>query len=163
MKKYFRDTSNFLSFALALIPAFLLYVFQPLRDVPYIVFIAVLFLALLFAWLAIKMRLDLRNIKPKSSLSLISCMHGRCLCWPNGLIVHDSIVSFYQKHDDLERPIGYGYVETINEKGIAQIVPQASSQDASKALYEQIASNASVVVVRPTITRDTLASLKSLF
>lgn len=163
MKNFFRNTSNFLSFALALIPAFLLYVFQPFRDVPYIVFIAVLFLAWLFAWLAVKMYLDLRSIEPKSSLSLISCTRGRCLCRPNGLIVHNSIVSFYQKYGDLEQPIGYGYVETINEKGIAQIVPQASSHDASEALYEQIANNESVIVVRPTITRETLVSLKNLF
>lgn len=46
MKKYLKDTSNLISFSLALVPAILLYIFQPSSHIPYAVFVILLLVAL---------------------------------------------------------------------------------------------------------------------
>lgn len=155
MKKYLKDTSNLISFSLALVPAILLYIFQPSSHIPYAVFVILLLVALTFAWLSIKLYLDLCD-QSALKIEIISCTKGRCICKPSGLITYNSIVSFHQAYGDYERYIGYGVVETITQKGYAQILPTPISNTEFVNFAEYINDNKSLIIVRPTITKDTL-------
>ena len=121
MKKYFKDWSNLLSFSLALIPAFCLYFLPPGAAVPYLIFAITFLCALILLWLNIKQFLDAQEIHPVS-IEFLRCINNRILCKPNNLISHNSIVSFYELADGFEKLIAYGYVESINSKGLAQII-----------------------------------------
>ncbi len=166
MKKYFKDTSNFISFCLALVPAFLFYNFKASDSVPYVLFVALLLLLLLFSWLSLKLYLDLRDMEQEErqpSIKLASCHEGYCLCHPNGLITYNSVVSFYQTSDGLEKLIGYGYVQTITENKLAQIIPQDPPNEEIGTLYNKINDQKTCIVIRPTVTKDTLEQLQNLF
>ena len=95
MKKYFCDWSNYVSFALALLPAFAMYYFNPHDSVPYIAFIIVVFLAFLFAWLSYKLYNDLRQVALTYTIEIVKCTNNRCLCKPCPFLSHHSVVSFF--------------------------------------------------------------------
>ena len=156
MKKYFRDWGNFISFALALIPAILLNVFQPGDSVPYIVFVTTFFLAFLFAWLSLKLYLDLHDTPCISTIEIINCTNNRCLCKPCSLLNHHSIVSFFEDIDGFEKQIAYGYVETITNKGLIQIVLFPSEEDK----FSHISNHKGSIIIKPTISYETIRDLK---
>ena len=161
MKKYFRDWGNFISFALALIPAILLYIFQPGETVPYIVFVIIFLIAFLFAWLSFKLYWDLRDTTRISCIDLINCVNGRCLCGPNPYLSHHSIVSFYSYTDGYEELITYGFVETINNKGLIQIVlfPNDPNKESN---FSYISNHKSSIVIKPTVTIEIAGAIASL-
>ena len=154
-QNYFRDWSNLLSFALALIPAWLMYKYPPRAKVPFYAIVLIILIALLLAWLNIKQWLDTED--RQSSVTLIRCVKNHILCWPNNLIGHDSVVSFYEIIDGFEEPIACGYVQTITKEGIAQIVLFESYKDAI-----DIISTHKNIIVKPTITRDKLSEILNM-
>ena len=166
-QNYFRDWSNLLSFALALIPAWLMYKYPPREKVPFYAIVLIVLIALLLAWLNIKQWLDIRQLledqqrlvakNRQVSVELIRCVKNHILCWPNNLIGHDSLVSFYEIIDGFEEPIACGYVQTITKEGIAQIVLFESYKDAI-----DIISTHKNIIVKPTITRDKLSEILNM-
>lgn len=154
-QNYFRDWSNLLSFALALIPAWLMYKYPPRAKVPFYAIVLIILIALLLAWLNIKQWLDTEDCQ--SSVTLIRCVKNHILCWPNNLIGHDSVVSFYEIIDGFEEPIACGYVQTITKEGIAQIVLFESYKDAI-----DIISTHKNIIVKPTVTRDKLSEILNM-
>lgn len=159
MGKYFTDWSNFISFALALIPAILLFVFQPADSVPYIVFIVTLFFTFLLAWLSFKLFYDLRNASYQKPIELISCVNNRCICKPSHLVSHHSMVSFFKEIDGFEELIAYGYVETITNKGLIQVnllMPEHTKND----VYAYITEHKNIIIIKPTISVDMIDTVK---
>lgn len=150
MKKYFKDISNFVSFGLALIPSVLFFAFRPMDPVPYTVFaITVLFLVLSL-WLALKAWLDLKDIE-YPTIKLFRCSDGKCLCKPNPYLNHHSLVSFYKNENGFEEFLCNGYVETITEHGLIQII--ILENDAEQC-FNYIAAHQSEIIVKPNISID---------
>lgn len=143
-KKYFKDTSNLLSFALALIPAILLVIFQPTSPVPYIIFAITVLLLILIAWIALKLYLDLKDVT-HPGIILFKCSRGRCLCKPNPYLEIHSVVSFYKNENGFKEFLCHGYVETINDNGMVQIIVL------DKPSFEYISTNQNDIIVKPTI------------
>lgn len=150
MKKYFKDTSNFLSFALALIPSILLFIFQPTDTVPYAVFaITVLFL-ILSLWLALKAWLNLKDIE-YPTIELFKCSNGKCLCKPNPYLNYHSLVSFYKNENGFEAFLCNGCVETITEHGLVQIIILEKD---TEQCFDYIAVHQSEIIIKPNISID---------
>ena len=63
-QNYFRDWSNLLSFALALIPSWLMYKYPPRAKVPFYAIVLIILITLLLAWLNIKQWLDTKAETP---------------------------------------------------------------------------------------------------
>lgn len=162
MKKYFRDWSNFLSFALALIPSVLLYVFAPDLAIPYVVFLVAIFLLLLSVWLNLKQFLDYKEQQP-APIELIRCVDGRIICQPNQLLVHHSIVSFYTYQNDFESFIAVGYVETINVKGLAQIILLDDKESAFPNPFEYISTHENNIIIKPTLTIESVQKFQNIY
>ncbi len=138
MKDYFKDTSNLISFGLALVPAVLLFVFAPTEKVPYSVFAILVLICMLSLWIAIKSRLDLHDATPLQAMVPIAFSQGRYLCSPGGILVIDSVVQFFSVSNQIETFVCFGYVETIGHHGYAQIVPINSGDDKLPASLSQI-------------------------
>ena len=154
LKNYFKDWSNYLSFAIALVPTILLYIYPSGTKVPFFVFVVLLFCFVLSLWLNVKFFLDSRD-EYRPAIELLQCSQGRILCRPNNLLTHHSIVAFYENNGKLENRICYGYVETINSMGIAQILLY-SDTSSSKKLFSYISSKRDKIIVKPTVTIETI-------
>ena len=157
MKKYFKDWSNLLSFSLALIPAFCLYFLPPGSAVSSLIFSLTFLCALILLWLNIKQFLDAQEIHPVS-IEFLRCINNRILCKPNNLISHNSIVSFYELADGFEKLIAYGYVESINSKGLAQII----LFDSCAKSMDYLATHSAFIIVKPTISVNALEEIKNI-
>lgn len=152
MKKFFKDTGNFLSFAIALIPSILLYIFQPTNSVPYSVFIITVLLLMLSLWLCVKLFLESKEVL-HLAIELFRCDDGKCLCKPNPYLTYHSVVSFYKNNNGFEKLLCYGFVETITERGMVQIVIE---NDESERFFSYIAKHQNDIIIKPTITVDKL-------
>lgn len=151
LKKYFQDTSNFLSFALALIPAILLYIFQPTEKVPYFVFAISVLINLLLAWLSVKLLLDSKKVS-YPSIELFRCCNGKCLCKPNPYLSARTAISFYKNDNGFEEFLCHGYVETITQSGLVQIVLMG---DDDGTHFTFISANMNDIIIKPEISIDT--------
>lgn len=155
MKDYFKDTSNLISFGLALVPAILLFVFAPTKKVPYAIFAILVLLCMLSLWIAFKSRLDLHDATSLPTMVPVAFSQGRYLCSPRGILVVDSVVQFFSVSDQIETPACYGYVETIGHHGYAQIVPINSGDDKLPVALSQI-------IIRPLLlSKDQLYLIPS--
>lgn len=152
MKRYFKDTSNFLSFALALIPAILLFIFKPTDAVPYSIFAITVLLLLLSFWLALKLYLDSKEtLYP--AIKVFRCKKGKCLCKPNPYLSLLSAISFYKNENGFEELLCYGYVETINEKGMIQIVIlNNDNTDKGSDAFSYISKHQNDIIIKPTVS-----------
>lgn len=162
MKNYFRDWSNYFSFAIALIPSVLLYVLAPNATVPYVVFLISIFLFLLSAWLNLKQFLDYKE-RQSISIELVCCVDNRIICQPNKLLVHHSIVSFYTFQNNFEKFIASGYVETINTEGLAQIILLNDRESSFKKPFEYISTHENNIIIKPTLTIESVEKFKNIF
>lgn len=162
MKKYFRDTGNYISFVLAIVVSMLLYIFSPSDTVPYIVFVVGILLLLLVSWLCIKLYLDLRSFTTPKQINIINCQRNRCICEPDDSITHNSIITFYEKIDECEIPLCFGVVETITTQGFAQIVIYTYDQRRTvEEMLSYIREHKNKILVRSTITEDKLEIINS--
>ena len=73
-----------------------------------------------------------------------------------------AFVSFYENDRQFEKLICYGYVEIINGKGLAQILPYADDEASSEKLFIYISSKRNKIIVKPTITTDMLDNINEL-
>lgn len=163
MKRYFRDTSNLLSFCIALIPAILLFVFSPNKPVPYTILAICLLLMMLVSWLCVKLFLDLRSIPAQNRISIVNCINNRCICRPDKSITFDSIVSFSEEIGECENPLCFGVVETITVKGLAQIIihPYDNSSN-SEELLTYIHNHKDKILVRPTVSSKSFQTIHEI-
>lgn len=113
-----------------------------------------------------KLFLDLKELKitnnhqiSSPTLPIIECHHNVCICRPNNLIANNSLVTFYEKIRGYEQQIGYGYVENINSAGLAQI-RVCSTSEYIPDLIAHINDNMETIILRPTITLDTINSIQ---
>lgn len=162
MKKYFKDTGNFISFGLALIPSILLYIFSPRSPVPYALFVILLLLLLLASWLAVKLYLELKSAHDINQIVIIDCYTGRCICQPNNLISYGSIVSFYENVGECEKFLCFGSVETITQKGLAQIILHVRTDSEKESILQYVHEHKDKILIRPTITKESLATIYTI-
>lgn len=158
IKKFLKDWSNFLAFGIGLIPTILLYIFPSSTKVPFFAFALLLFSFILVLWLCIKFYLSLKEHETSPAIPIIECSNGVCICKTNDFISYNSIVSFYERIGNYEKIIGYGYVETIISGKTAQIKTIPNDSPTSD-LISYINDNKSNIIIRPTITIDTLNEL----
>lgn len=163
MKSFLSSWDNFLSFALALVPSILLWIFQPNQPVPFVFFAILLLITMLSVWYAIKCKLRYSEISAHSdNLEIIQCIKGRCVCKNNSSLAYNSIVSFYRYKENFEELIGYGLVETIPSNNFAQIIPNGTTDDIDD-LYEYIESHTNEIKIKSTLTMDTIEYIKNNF
>lgn len=161
IKNFFNDWSNFLAFAIGLIPTILLYIFPPSAKVPFFAFVLILFLFLLSLWLCAKLYISFKDRETSPVIPIIECSHDVCICKTNDFIAHNSIVSFYERNGNYERLIGYGFVETVIHGKTAQIKTLHHDPHIPN-LIEHINNNKLNIIIRPTITLTTLNDLNNL-
>ena len=126
---------------------------------PYVFFLILLFLFLLSLWLNIKQFFD-RSDRFPAPVELIRCINGNVLCKANNLLAHGSVVSFYECQEEFEKYISSGCVVNITGKGVAQISLFDTSTDLSSDAYDYICSHQSNIIVKPTITFETVQKLQ---
>ena len=90
MKKYFKDTSNLVSFALGAIMSFIFFIFNREMKVPIWVLLIIVFLFVITIWLLVKSRIELKELSPNTQVQIIECSHNVCLCKPNKLATTSS-------------------------------------------------------------------------
>lgn len=161
MKKYFLDISNLISFALGLIPAFAFFVLKPMLTVPLWFLLVVISILCIFIWLFIKSRIELHDVTTQF-IQIIECVHGVCLCKPNNLITYSSWVMFYECSGEYENKIAFGKVETITQKGVAQIAVYPIDETHENILA-YINNEKSKIIVRPTITTEAIQIINKSF
>lgn len=160
LKIFFKDWSNFLAFAIGLIPTVLLYIFPSSASVPFAAFVVLLFLFLLALWLCCKLFLDSKDTEQVSKIPIIECSHGVCICKTNDFISYNSVVSFYEKSGNYEHLIGYGLVSDIIAGKTALIKTFSNTAEITNLLI-YINDHQSNIIIRPTITADTLDYLSN--
>ena len=104
LKNYFKDWSNYLSFAIALVPTILLYIYPSGTKVPFFVFVVLLFCFVLSLWLNVKFFLDSRD-EYRPAIELVCIPSSRQLKkykifvlpgWISGNIFMPPIVAFHE-------------------------------------------------------------------
>lgn len=158
LKKYFKDTSNLISFVLGLIPAFIFYVLKPMISVPLWLLLAVVSILCVSVWLTIKTRIDINELSSTSAIRIIECSHNLCLCKSNNLLTHSSWVTFCESSGEYEEKIAFGRVENINSKNVAQIVVYPLTNKCEDIL-SYINNEKSRILVLPTITTEAIQQI----
>lgn len=158
MKDFLKDSGNLISFSLALIPSILLYVFQPTDSVPYAIFVISVMLSVLFLWIAIKCRLDLKVANANPQFKVRTVCDSIIICEPKGILMPNSLLTIYWRENELEKFMTYGYVQTINDHGFAQVELIEPSSDVLNKINN---CDYSRLIVKPTITSDILSDLYS--
>ena len=155
LKKYFKDTSNLVSFALGAIMSFIFFIFNREMKVPIWVLLIIVFLFVITIWLLVKSRIELKELSPNTQVQIIVCSHNVCLCKPNNLFAYSSWVTFYQLSGEYEQAIAYGLVQTINQSGVAQIKVFAINSE-EKNILEYINNEKANILVRPSLTTEAI-------
>lgn len=161
IKSFFKDWCNFWSFAIGLIPTVILYIMPEEITVSIKLFVLVLFLLLLAIWFCVQLAFMVKENEVPSFFTIMECVHGQCICKANHLLSVHSVVTFYHQQGNHEQLIAYGYVETINTKNIAQIKAY-DSESGSEEIIRYINDHKENIIIRPTITTDTLSRVYSL-
>lgn len=102
----------------------------------------------------------MKELTVTDCIQIIECSHGLCLCKSNNLITHFSLVMFYESSGDYEKVLGFGIVESINPKGVAQINVH-SLENNNFDILEYINNKKSNISVRPTVTWDVLQKINA--
>lgn len=88
---------------------------------------------------------------------ILSCNQNICLCSPNKLLTHESVVSIYFLDNDYEHLIAYGIVNNIQGDGRIQIepheLPDTVISEQPIAIIDFIKLNRDKIVIKPVITR----------
>ncbi len=155
LKKYFKDTSNLISFALGAILSFVFFIFNKEMKVPIWVLLIVVFFLTITIWLLVKSRIELKDLSPNTHIQIIECSHNVCICKPNSLIAYASWVTFYHCSGNYEHVIAYGNVETITQSGAMQIkVFAIDSEDQN--ILEYINNEKENILIRPALTTEAI-------
>lgn len=162
LKSFFKDWSNLLAFSIGLIPTILLYIFPPTTQVPFFIFVLLLFFFLIVLWLCFKLYFDIKERETTPAIPIIECSHGVCICKTNDFIAYNSIVAFYEKDGVYERLIGYGRVQDILSGKTAQIETVSTCIEIPD-LLEHINNHKNNIMIRPTITLDTVNKITENF
>lgn len=161
MKKYFKDTSNLVSFVLGGILSFVFFIFNKNMKVPIWILLIVVFFLAISIWLLIKSRIELKEHSPNAHIQIIECSHGVCICKPNNLIAHSSWVTFYRLSGNYEQAIAYGTVQNITQRGAAQVqVFPINSEE--HTILETINNEKANILVRPSLTTEAIKDIANL-
>lgn len=155
MKQFIKSKECFISFAVALIPAFVLWIFEPTKSIPFWAFAMVFILAFIFLWLFLMVYFTKSDNNEPFFIDIIKVYGNLFVCRPNKLLNQDVFVSFFKKNNEFEILIGYGYVSNIQTNGIIQITPlEAISPHTIEELFS---FNLSDIIIKPTVTTSYLS------
>ena len=161
LKKYFKDTSNLVSFVIGGILSFVFFIFNKNMKVPIWLLLIVVFFLAISIWLLIKSRIELKEHTPNTHIQIIECSHGVCICKPNNLIAHSSWVTFYRLSGNYEQVIAYGTVQNITQRGAAQVqVFPINSEE--QTILETINNEKANIFVRPSLTTEAIRDIADL-
>ncbi len=147
MRDFFKKSENLIAFSVGLIPTIFTMIYKPKVAVPFYVCFILIFITAICIWQTFILAMKLKDMKKKKVLSIVSLIDGRCICYHDGLLTTNAIVEFFTVYDDYERRIGYGRVEIINQKGLAQIIPY--SHDENVDICDYIRSHLSTISIKP--------------
>lgn len=158
MKEFIKNKYNFISFAVALIPSILLWIFQPTKDVPYWIFAIIVLLCICLLWLALMSYFRYCDVKVSQGLSILSCMENVILCRPSANVGLNVIVTIYELKNQYEQKLGYGYIQNIQQNGIIQISIMKSlvNEMNSLDLVNYVDSNSGNIIIKTVATTDTI-------
>ena len=160
MKKYFKDASNLVSFALGAIMSFIFFIFNREMKVPIWMLLIVVFFLVITIWLLVKSQIELKDLSPNTHIQIIDCSHNVCICKPNNLIAYSSWVTFYHCSGSYEHVIAYGNVETITQSGVAQIKVFAIDPN-SQNILEYINNEKANILIRPALTTEAIKQISN--
>lgn len=155
MKDFIKSKECFASFAVALVPSLLFWIFQPSDSVPYAVFVIVFMIAVLLLWLFLMVLLKKSDYNEPYLIKVIEIRDGIYLCRPNKLLSQDVFVSFYIQANNFEKLMGYGTVTNVQTNGIIQITP--SDSVGNYEIKDLLSQNPSDVIIKPTVTLSYLS------
>ena len=165
IKSYLKSSCNFISVVLPLVASVILWIFQPNKLIPLWLFILSLFLTFVFLWLFIIALLTLKSQKPIYNFSILSCTKELCLCEPNSVLSHDSIVSLYLIENGFENLIGYAIVINVQENGYIQLeahsLPNTVISDTDDNFYNILNNHRKNIIIKTTINKKIIDSLKN--
>ena len=134
LKKYFKDTSNLVSFVIGGILSFVFFIFNKNMKVPIWLLLIVVFFLAISIWLLIKSRIELKEHTPNTHIQIIECSHGVCICKPNNLIA---------------------------QRGAAQVqVFPINSEE--QTILETINNEKANIFVRPSLTTEAIRDIADL-
>lgn len=148
MKKFFKSKENFISFAVALIPSIMFWIFKPADSVPFGFLIVSILIIILLLWLFLQTyycKIDEASPPP---ITIIGCYEKLLLCRPNILLSQDAFVSFYLKANEFEKIVGYGFVSNVQSNGLIQITI-IEEIDFS---FDDANCNLQNIIIKPTVT-----------
>lgn len=164
IKSFFESTVNLITMGISLIPSFLLWVFPPNVNVPSWIFIAITILCFILIWLLTLVLITKSKTKSQEDIIILSCNQSICLCSPNKLLTHESIVSIYFLDSGYENLIAYGIVNNIQGDGRVQIephkLPDTVISEQTTSIIDFLKVNRDKVVIKPVITRKIISNFQ---
>lgn len=165
IKSYLKSSCNFISVVIPLVLSVILWLFQPNKSIPIWLFILSLFSTFIFLWLFIIALLTLKSEKTVSNFSILSCTNEICLCEPNSVLSHDSIVSFYLIENGFENLIGYAIVTNVQENGYIQLeahaLPNTVISNTDDNFYDILNNHRKNIIIKTTINKKIIDSVKN--
>ncbi len=159
IKEFIKSPSNFISFAIAILPSVLLWVLQPSDTISYVFFAIAILICLILLWLYLMTLLQLKEDKKVNRIQLIECHNDICLCNPTDIISQDSLVSFYILENNFEDLIGHGYVTNIQENKIIQIKMLNATHCEPSNLINLLNTHRKDIIIKPTVSYGTIKSI----
>lgn len=150
MKNFIKSKECFISFAVALIPSILLWIFKPGDKVSYFVFSISLLINLILLWLFLMVLFSGEDNSYISTVEIIELRDNIFVCRPNKLLTQDAFVSFYFKISEFEKLVGYGYVSNIQTNGLIQITILDTEGDFS--FEKQSNDSLTNLIIKPTVS-----------
>ncbi len=165
LKDFIIGKGNFISFAVALVPAILMYVFQPSQDVSYAIFAITMLICICFLWLFLMYYFKYKDKITANEIHIIECVENKILlCRSNYAVGLNCIVTIYKIEGEYEKPFGFGYIRNIQENGIIQIEMLENSDENFnwEEIINSIKSGANNIIIKTIATIDTLKILGNL-
>ena len=165
MKKFIKNIDFLLAFAIGLIPSIITFTLP--KNIPYaskwiavefILICVLIWTSLRYAIINKEQRIKYKEQQIKSSMPIFQCIDHLCLCKNNNLLSVSSVVPILKKNGSAETLYCFGYVQTINDEGLAQISLFQNPDD--EDYYATISSHINGYIVKPTLTSEHLEILQ---
>ncbi|WP_346877145.1 hypothetical protein [Clostridium sp. UBA5712] len=166
LKKFISSSFNLITVFSSVGLSLFFWIFQPLNTIPAYLFIITLCLCFFLLWLFL---MSILNNKKENSydIKVIQSIGTYCLCTPNKILTHDSIVSFYYLDKGFEHLIAYGIVINIQGNDMVQIeptlIPNIIIKSNSVSITNFIIENRKSIIIKPIVTKPIIKYLGGIY
>ncbi len=165
----FKEINGYVLTGIGFIITFLFWIYKPTDTISYKIFIPtiVTFVILLIIFLKLSYSLyqNNQNILPKviRGINPPKFQKGAkalLLLNKSEIFSQDALVTVFHNDEGYERYIGSGFVLSIQEDGIIQVIVFESLDNNDKTIWDKVTSNESLIlekiIIKPTIQRTML-------